>query len=356
MDLAVNPPVKPMLAKSLPELPDRDDLLFEPKWDGFRCIVFKDGDELVLGSRNEKPLTRYFPEMVEPLKANLPEKCVLDGELVVIQQNKLEFATLQQRIHPAESRINKLSSEIPASFLAFDILCHGDIDLTGQPFERRREILEGVLHAAAPPIHLTPATKDRQTAMKWFYSFEGAGLDGIIAKPLGGLYEQNKRSQIKLKHVRTADAVVAGYRMHKDGAGVGSLVLGLYDTDGLRHVGVASSFTAKKRQELVAILAPYKEEALANHPWKDWAEAEANTGHMPGVQHRWAGVRDSSWIALRPELVVEVKYGSTLGGRFREVTKMLRWRDDKDPQDCTTDQLVEPEPFGADRVLGATHG
>ena len=353
MDLVVQPPVKPMLAKALPEIPERDDLVFEPKWDGFRCIIFKSGDDVYLGSRNEKPLTRYFPELVEPIKAQLPDKCVIDGELILISEDKLRFELLQQRIHPAESRVKTLSHETPASFVGFDILCMDDLDLTNQPFERRREILEGVLHQCKPPIHLTPTTTDVVTATDWFNRFEGAGLDGLIMKPTGAPYVENKRSQFKLKHVRTADAVVAGFRWHKDGKGVGSLVLGVYDGDELRHVGVASSFTAKRRTELVGELEPYTTDALDNHPWQGWAEADVNTGSMPGVQHRWASVRDSSWVPVRPELVVEVKYGSTLGGRFREVTRMLRWRPDKEPSQCTTEQFVEPTPEAAQTVLKA---
>ena len=353
MDLAVTPPVKPMLAKALPEIPRRDDLSFEPKWDGFRCIVFKDGDEVFLGSRNEKPLTRYFPELIDPFLSQLPEKCVIDGELILIHEDKLRFEMLQQRIHPAESRVVRLSKETPASFVGFDILCMDDLDLRGQPFSRRREILEGVLYDCEPPIHLTPTTTDTEVAMDWFERFEGAGLDGLIMKPQNDPYVENKRSQFKLKHVRTADAVVAGFRWHKDGKGVGSLVLGIYDGDELRHVGVASSFTVKRRTELVEELKPYTKNALEDHPWQGWAEANVNTGSMPGVQHRWAGVRDSSWVPLRPELVVEVKYGSTLGGRFREVTRMLRWRTDKEPADCKVDQFQEPTPAPAATVLKA---
>lgn len=353
MDLVVQPPVKPMLAKALAEIPDREDLIFEPKWDGFRCIIFKAGDDIHLGSRNEKPLTRYFPELIDPLRSQLPDKCVIDGELILVSDDKLKFELLQQRIHPAKSRVQKLSRESPASFVAFDILCMGKLDLTSQPFERRREILEGVLHNCHAPIHLTPTTTDTDTAADWFNRFEGAGLDGLIMKPIDAPYAENKRSQFKLKHVRTADAVVAGFRWHKDGKGVGSLVLGVYDGENLRHVGVASSFTAKRRTELVSELEPYTNDALRNHPWKGWAEADVNTGHMPGVQHRWASVRDSSWVPLRPELVVEVKYGSTLGGRFREVTRMLRWRTDKEPNQCTTEQFVEPTPEPAQTVLEA---
>jgi len=321
-----------MLAKAV-TMPDREDLIFEPKWDGFRCIVFRDGDEVVLGSRNEKPLTRYFPELVDPIRAQLPDRCVIDAELIINTDNHLDFPALQQRIHPAESRVNMLAEKTPAALVAF----------------------EESLRNVKAPIHLTATTTDRATAEEWFRVFEGAGLDGLIAKPAGEPYLENKRSQLKIKHVRTADAVVAGYRMHKDGKGVGSLVLGLYSPDGdLRHVGVAASFTAKRRLELLEELAPLREGAAEAHPWSDWGNAEAHEeGQMPGAPHRWSGQRDSSWIPLRIERVVEVKYGSTLGGRFREVTRMLRWRPDKEPHQCDYDQLDEPVPAGLDLVLGA---
>lgn len=353
MDLPVMPPVKPMLAKAIVGLPERDDVIFEPKWDGFRCIVFRDGDEVILGSRNEKPLTRYFPEMVQPLLDNLPERCVIDGELIVETDNHLNFPGLQQRIHPAESRVNKLAAEMPASFVAFDILALGDDDLRTKPFSERRNLLEGALAKTAPPIYLTPTTTDRTVAARWFEVFEGAGLDGLIAKAVDDPYVENKRTQLKVKHIRTADAVVAGYRWHKDGKGVGSLLLGLHDENGQLHsVGVAASFTAKRRGELVDELAPLTEDAIEDHPWRDWAEASAHKeGRMPGAQHRWSGGKDHSWVPLRIEQVVEVKYGSTLDGRFREVTKVLRWRPDKTPAECTYDQLQEPEPSGLDVVL-----
>ncbi len=347
------PPVKPMLAKAVVGLPERDDIIFEPKWDGFRCIVFRDGNEVILGSRNEKPLTRYFPEMVAPLLQNLPDRCVVDGELIVETDNHLNFPGLQQRIHPAESRVNKLAAEMPASFVAFDLLALGDDDLRAKPFGERRALLEKALAKTVAPIYLTPTTADRAVAARWFEEFEGAGLDGLIAKAVDDPYVENKRTQLKVKHIRSADAVVAGYRWHKDGKGVGSLLLGLHDENGQLHsVGVAASFTAKRRGELVDELAPLTENGIENHPWRDWAEASAHQeGRMPGAQHRWSGGKDHSWVPLRIEQVVEVKYGSTLDGRFREVTKVLRWRPDKTPAECTYDQLQEPEPSGLDVVL-----
>jgi ATP-dependent DNA ligase len=359
MDLPVNPPVRPMLAKAVDGVPERDDLAFEPKWDGFRCIVFRDGDEVILGSRNDKPLTRYFPEMLEPIRASTPPRCVLDGELIVAVDNRLEFDQLQQRIHPAESRVTMLAEATPASFIAFDALAVGDEDLRGLPFRERRARLEELLTGARPPVHLTRITTDRDTARRWFTEFEGAGLDGLIAKPLDDPYVENKRTQLKVKHVRTADAVVAGFRWHKDGQGVGSLLLGLYggqEGADLHHVGVAASFTRKRRAELVDELAPLCEGALEDHPWRGWAEAEAHAvaeGRMPGAPHRWSAKKDHTWVPLRIERVVEVKYGSTLNGRFREVTKVLRWRPDKEPAQCTFDQLDEPVPVGLDRVIGA---
>lgn len=355
MDLPVNPPVKPMLAKAVAGIPDRNDLVFEPKWDGFRCIVFRDGDEVELGSRNERPLTRYFPEMLDPLRRHLPGRCVIDGELIVATDDHLDFDGLQQRIHPAESRVNMLAEKSPAAFIAFDLLAVGNDDLRPEPFRVRRERLEEILADCQPPIHLTPTTSDHDTAGRWFEVFEGAGLDGLIAKPIDDPYVENKRTQLKVKHVRSADAVVAGYRWHKDGEGVGSLLLGLYNDSGdLHHVGVAASFTAKRRAELVDELQPLTEGALDAHPWKAWADAEAHAteeGRMPGAPHRWSGKKDHSWVPLRIEKVVEVKYGSTLNGRFREVTKVLRWRPDKTPAECDFSQLDEPMPVGLHRVL-----
>ncbi|MFV0522951.1 MAG: ATP-dependent DNA ligase [Acidimicrobiales bacterium] len=355
MDLPVNPPVKPMLAKAVTGLPE-GEVLFEPKWDGFRCVVFRDGDEVVLGSRNERPLTRYFPEMPRPLRDALPPRCVVDGELIVVTDGRLDFDGLQQRIHPAESRVTMLAEATPAWFVAFDVLALGDDDLRPRPFRDRRAVLEEILTGVAPPVFLTPTTDDRDLAGEWFRVFEGAGLDGLIAKPLADPYVENKRTQLKIKHVRTADAAVAGFRWHKDGRGIGSLLLGLYRDGDLHHVGVAASFTAKRREELVEELMPLTEGALEDHPWRGWADAEAEAraeGRMPGAPNRWSAKKDHSWVPLRIELVAEVKYGSTLNGRFREVTRMLRWRPDKTPAQCTFDQLDEPKPVGVELVLQA---
>lgn len=345
-----------MLAKAVAGMPERNDLIFEPKWDGFRCIIFRDGENVILGSRNEKPLTRYFPEMVAPIKQQLPERCVIDGELIVATDNHLDFPALQQRIHPADSRVNMLAEQTPAAFVAFDLIALGDDDLRSEPFEHRRRLLEDVMAGVQPPLYLTPTTTNREQAERWFQVFEGAGLDGLIAKPAGDPYVENKRTQLKIKHVRTADAVVAGYRWHKDGKGVGSLLLGLYDEAGQLHsVGVAASFTAKRRSELVAELEPLTDNTLETHPWRSWAEASAHEeGRMPGAPHRWSGGKDHSWVPLRIERVVEVKYGSTLDGRFREVTKVLRWRPDKTPAQCTYQQLSEPIPANLSVVLEAT--
>lgn len=344
--LPFQPPIQPMLAKAVDGIPVRDDIAFEPKWDGFRCIVFRDGNTVYLGSRNTKPLTRYFPELLEPVRTQLPDRVVFDAEIIVSIDDHLEFDALQQRIHPAESRVNMLAEKTPAAIVAFDLLGLGDRDLRAEPFEERRAQLEAVFAEVQAPLHLTPITRDPEVAHRWFVDFEGAGLDGLIAKPLGEPYAENKRSQLKVKHVRTADAVVAGYRMHKGGNGVGSLLLGLFDSDGgLRHVGVAASFTAKRRVELLEELAPLEVDALSDHPWASWAEAGAQQ------QHRWNAGKEMSWLPVRPELVAEVKYGSTLNGRFREVTRLLRWRPDKTPEQCDFDQLDEPEPMGLHGVL-----
>jgi ATP-dependent DNA ligase len=352
VDLPVTPPVRPMLAKPIDGIPAEGDLRFEPKWDGYRCIVFRDGDEVVLGSRNEKPLTRYFPEILDPLRASLPPRCVLDGELVVVVGDRLDFDALGQRIHPAERRVRQLSVETPASFVAFDVLALGDEDLRRRTFAERRAVLEEVLVGAVPPVHLTPSTADRDVARDWFVRYEGAGLDGLIVKPADGAYVEDKRVQFKVKHTRTADVVVAGFRWHKDGKGVGSLLLGLHDEAGvLHHVGVAASFSTKRREELLDELEPYTVD-VAGHPWADWADAEAHeSGRMPGAPSRWSGQRDSRWVPLRPELVVEVSYGSTLAGRFRGVTHFKRWRPDKEPAACRYDQLDEPVPVGFGSVV-----
>lgn len=347
--LVVPPPLLPMLSKRVSEIPDSGHFIYEPKWDGFRILVFKDDDEITIQSRDEKPLNRYFPEAVDALKAALPAKCVLDGEIVIARENGLDFEALQMRIHPAASRVKMLSKEFPTSMVFWDLLCVGDRDLRSLPFHERRAELEKILKDVKPPIHLTPATRDRAVALDWFHRFEGAGLDGVIAKPIQGTYEPNKRSMFKIKHERECDCVVAGFRWHKNGEGtaVGSLLLGLYDDDAhLQHVGVSASFTMEKRKELVTFLAPYRENALANHPWKEWASfAEDGSQRMPGAKSRWSGGKDLSWQPLRPELVVEVAYDHMQGNRFRHTAQFRRWRKDKKPSDCTYAQLevVAPE-------------
>ena len=358
MQLPVMPPVKPMLAKLARELPAPDGMLYEPKWDGFRCIVFRDGDEVELGSRNEKPLTRYFPELPPALKANLPARCVVDGEIVIAGDKGLDFEALLQRIHPAESRIKLLARTTPASFVAFDLLAVDQADLRSSPFGERRAALEGALAGARPPVHLTPATADPAVAAEWFDRFEGAGLDGVVAKPLSLPYKEDERVMLKVKHARTADCVVAGYRVHKDGAGVGSLLLGLYDDEGtLHHVGVASSFSVVRRKELAEEIAPYREHALDGHPWAAWAEAEAQaaaTGaRMPGGQSRWNAGRNMEWEPLRPELVAEVAFDHLQGDRFRHATQFVRWRPEREARSCTYGQLDVAVPEELETVFRA---
>jgi ATP-dependent DNA ligase len=352
VQLAVNPPVLPMLSRRIAEIPLDGAWIFEPKWDGFRALVFRDGDELLIQSRDEKSLNRYFPELLEPLKQQLPARCALDGEIVIARHGELDFEALQLRIHPAASRVRLLAQQSPASIVFFDLLCEGDGDLRDEPFQSRRRLLESLLSSAAPPIHLTPATHDSNVAADWFRRFEGAGLDGVMAKAVSGVYEPDKRVMLKLKHERDCDCVVAGFRWHKNAerSAVGSLLLGLFDDSSqLQHVGVCASFTRKKRRELVDFLAPYRRNALASHPWKLWAErgAEAaETGHrMPGGQSRWSHGKDLSWEPLRAELVVEVAYEHMQGARFRHTAQFRRWRTDKRPTDCTYAQLevVPPE-------------
>jgi len=358
MRLPVMPPVGPMLAKSVKTIPQGDaagDFLYEPKWDGFRCIAFRDGDEVELTSRGEKPLTRYFPEVVAALKANLPERAVVDGEVVIATGDRLDFDALLQRIHPAKSRVDRLAAETPASFVAFDLLAVGDESLLATPFAGRRKRLEEVLAGAAPPIYLTPSTDDVEVARRWFEVFEGAGLDGVVAKPTGGGYQPDVRAMSKIKHVRTADCVVAGYRWHKSGPVVGSLLLGLYDGEGsLQHVGVAASFTMARRAELVDELAAYAVEDASGHPWAAWAEAEAHgTDRMPGAVSRWNAKKDLSWVPLRPDLVVEVAYDHMEGTRFRHTAQWKRWRHDREPASCTYDQLERPVRFDLTEILSA---
>ncbi|HYK65691.1 MAG TPA: ATP-dependent DNA ligase, partial [Patescibacteria group bacterium] len=347
--LLVNPPVPPMLAKRVAELPSGQAWIFEPKWDGFRALVFRDGDEILIQSRDEKSLNRYFPELLDPLRAQLPARCVLDGEIVIAGKDGLDFEELQLRIHPAASRVKLLSQQIPASIVFFDLLCEGDRDWRSEPFERRRQKLESVLADAVAPIHLTPATRELSVASDWFRRFEGAGLDGVIAKPVSGTYQPEKRVMLKVKHERDCDCVVAGFRWHKGGEGtaVGSLLLGLFDDVGaLQHVGVCASFTDAKRRELVKYLEPYRRDALDNHPWKSWAEPASNDGghRMPGGQSRWSHGKDLSWQPLRPELVVEVAYEHMQGTRFRHTAQFRRWRTDKSPRDCTYAQLEVVPP------------
>ena len=335
-----------MLAKRVSDLPEGESWLFEPKWDGFRAIVFRDGDEILIQSRDLKSLNRYFPELIAPLQSQLPERCVLDGEVVIARNGALDFDALQLRIHPAASRVKMLAGQIPASIIFFDLLGEGDEDLQPQPFESRRRRLESMLVSAKPPLHLTPATSERSMARDWFSRFEGAGFDGVIAKPLSGRYEPDKRVMFKVKHERECDCVVAGFRWYKESAGtaIGSLLLGLFDESGnLQHVGVCASFSKEKRRELLDFLTPYRELALDNHPWKAWASPETEdiaAGHrMPGGQSRWSQGKDLSWEPLRPELVVEVNYEHLQGRRFRHMSHFKRWRPDKRPEDCTYAQL-----------------
>jgi ATP-dependent DNA ligase len=346
MDLPVNPPILPMLSKRIGELPADGGWIFEPKWDGFRALVFRDGQEILVQSRDEKSLSRYFPELLDPLQTQLPARCVLDGEIVVAKNGGLDFEALQLRIHPAASRIRLLSQEIPASIVFFDLLCEGDRDLRDEPFAIRRRELASLLSSAAPPIHLTPATYDLNVASDWFRRFEGAGLDGVMAKPISGIYEPDKRVMLKVKHERDCDCVVAGFRWHKKGerTAVGSLLLGLFDDLGtLQHVGVCASFTQEMRCQLVEFLERYRSDALVEHPWKSWAEHSSATGaaghRMPGGQSRWSQGKDLSWEPLRPELVVEVAYEHMQGARFRHMAQFRRWRFDKQPRDCTYAQL-----------------
>jgi ATP-dependent DNA ligase len=360
MDLPVMPPVQPMLAKSVKGIPDpakHGGLVFEPKWDGFRCLVFRDGDEVELASRNTKPLTRYFPEVVEAVKASVPERCVLDGEIFVAIGDRLEFEKLQERIHPADSRVRMLAEKTPAGFVAFDLLALGDDSLMREPFEVRRARLEEALAGVTPPIHLTRTTSDPAEAEQWFSSFEGAGLDGVVAKPLGAPYSPNGRTMLKIKHERTADVVVAGYREHKTSTPekplLGSLLLGLYADGKLQHIGVSASFTAVRRAELIEELQPLVCRDLSEHPWGEWSEwAIANPDRVPGTQSRWSAGKDLSFTPLRPERVVEVGYDHMEGNRFRHTAQFKRWRPDRDPESCGYEQLEEVVSYDLAEVLG----
>jgi ATP-dependent DNA ligase len=360
MRLPFGPPLAPMLSSAADGLPSGEGWQFEPKWDGFRTLVFRDGEEILLQSRDERPMNRYFPELVAPLAAVLPERCVVDGEIVIVGEGGLDFEALLLRIHPAASRVKLLAAQSPASFVAWDLLALGGEDLRQTPLAVRRERLEQVLASARPPVHLSPATRDRALAEDWFRRFEGAGLDGVMAKRLDAPYRPGERTMIKVKHTRTADCVVAGFRWHKKGAGtmVGSLLLGLYDDAGtLHHVGVAAAFTDAARRKLVAELAPLRGNALERHPWRDWAEAQQDASakgqRLPGATSRWNRGKDLSWEPLRPERVCEVAYDHMQGSRFRHAAQFLRWRPDKPPQDCRYDQLEVTPAYELERVFGA---
>ena len=355
-DFPIAPPVEPMLAALTAEIPSEGGFLYEPKWDGFRAIVFRGSDDVYIQSRDLKPLDRYFPELHQALLDGLPPGCVLDGEIVIRTPKGLDFEALQMRLHPAASRVAKLAKEIPTSFVAFDLLALGGASIADSPQAERRARLEKLMRTVGSPLFITPVTRDRAEAVRWLAEFEGAGLDGVIAKPEGAPYQPGKRAMLKIKHSRTADCVVAGFRLYKGTTdAVGSLLLGLYDDDGrLQHVGVTSSFTMKRRQELFEEFEPLRKDALKDHPWKDWAEAQAQAGgRMPGGQSRWSAGKDLSWEPLRIERVCEVKYDHMQGSRFRHAATFLRWRTDKAPKDCTYDQLEVVPPFQLERIFSS---
>ena len=363
MALPFRPPLAPMLSSAADALPDGPGWQFEPKWDGFRTLVFRDGDEILLQSRDEKPMNRYFPELAEPLAEALPKRCVMDGEIVIVGDGGLDFEALLLRIHPAASRVKLLAEQTPASFVAWDLLALGDEDLREMPLAARRQRLEQVLARPAPPVHLSPATRDRTLAEDWFRRFEGAGLDGVMAKRLDEPYRAGERTMVKVKHTRTADCVVAGFRWHKNGLGtmVGSLLLGLYDDEGtLQHVGVAAAFTNEVRKQLVEELEPLRRNALKDHPWRGWAEAQEDAAakgqRLPGATSRWNRGKDLSWEPLRPERVCEVSYDHMQGTRFRHAAHFVRWRPDKRPRDCRYDQLEVTPAYELERVFGAPGG
>jgi ATP-dependent DNA ligase len=352
----LTPPIEPMLAKLADEIPDGPGFLYEPKWDGFRAIVFRSGTDVFIQSRDLRPLDRYFPDLHQELLDKLPAGCTIDGEIVIAGPKGLDFDALQLRLHPAASRVAKLAHETPAAFVAFDLLAIDGEDIRSAPQHERRTRLEALLAAVKPPVHLTPMTRDRRVALEWLKRFEGAGLDGVIAKPDDGVYQPGKRAMIKIKHSRTAECVVAGFRWHKSGKdAVGSLLLGLYDKKGtLHHVGVTSSFTMAMRKELAVELEPLRRQALDGHPWRDWAAASASdTTRMPGGQSRWSAGKDLSWEPLRIERVCEVKYDHLQGDRFRHAAVFLRWRPDKPPADCRYDQLEVTTPYELEKVFGA---
>lgn len=347
------PPVLPMLAKSVAAIPA--GMHYEAKWDGFRAIVFRDGDEVELGSRTGKPLTRYFPELVAAVRERLPERCVVDGEIVIAREGHLDFDALTERIHPADSRVWTLAERTPASLVAFDLLALGDESLMGAPLTERRERLAQALSGVTAPVHLAPATTDIEVARQWFEQYEGAGLDGVVAKPPAGRYRPDERAMFKIKHERTADVVVAGYRLHKSGPVVGSLLLGLYDDRGaLQHVGVSAAFTMKRRAELVTELEPLRMDDVSGHPWAAWSEEAAHeTARLPGAPSRWSGRKDLSWVPLRPERVAEVAYDHMENGqRFRHTARFRRWRPDRTPESCTYAQLEEPVRYDLAEILG----
>ena len=346
-----------MLAKLSEEIPDAGHFLFEPKWDGFRAIIFRSGSDVFIQSRDLRPLDRYFPEVHEACLAVLPDSSVIDGEIVIASPRGLDFEALQLRLHPAASRVARLAKEIPAGFVAFDALALDGADLRSIPFEERRKRLEQSFAGARPPIYLTPMTRDHATAVEWLSRFEGAGLDGVMAKPASGIYEPGKRSMIKIKHARTADCVVAGFRWHKAGKDelIGSLLLGLYDDKGrLQHVGVTSAFPMATRRQLAHELAPLRKRALDEHPWREWAEHSGEWGRMPGGQSRWSAGKDLSWEPLRIERVCEVKYDHMQGSRFRHAAIFQRWRPDKSPNGCTYEQLEVTTPYELEKVFGAS--
>jgi ATP-dependent DNA ligase len=351
----LSPPIEPMLAKLADELPPAGAYLYEPKWDGFRAIVFRGASDVYIQSRDSRPLDRYFPELHDTLLERLPKNCVVDGEIVIATGKGLDFDALQLRLHPAESRVAKLAKETPSSFVAFDLLASGQRDLLGTPQSERRALLEQLLGNVRPPVYLTPVTRDRTIAVDWLARFEGAGLDGVIAKLESSPYQPGKRAMIKVKHARTAECVVAGFRWHKSGKdAVGSLLLGLYDDEGvLQHVGVTSSFTMAMRKQLVKELEPLRKEAMNAHPWRDWAGAAAESSRMPGAQSRWSAGKDLSWEPLRIERVCEVKYDHMQGDRFRHAGIFLRWRPDKQPRDCRYDQLEVTRPYELERIFSS---
>lgn len=352
----IDPPIPPMLAKLSEELPPAGAVLYEPKWDGFRSIVYRGESEVYIQSRDLRPFDRYFPDLHEAFSSILPPSCVLDGEIVITADEGLDFDALQLRLHPAASRVAKLAAAMPASFVAFDLLAENGRSLMAEPQEKRRERLERLLASVGPPVYLTPMTRERETAARWLDEFEGAGLDGVIAKPSELPYQPGKRAMLKIKHSRTADCVVAGFRWYKkESDAVGSLLLGLYDDKGtLHHVGVTSSFTLEKRRQLVAELEPLRHDALSSHPWAEWAEPMEHSGRrMPGGQSRWSAGKDLSWEPLRIERVCEVKYDHLQGDRFRHAATFLRWRPDRQPQDCRYGQLEVTRPYELAKVFSS---